>query len=381
MSRGGMVYVKRDMSNHDEPLTFAKEAKNPLMPWCQWAVEAMRAPADQPLSAPPSGPRPKGISAHHRAEVRNLFLGALSQAGQRPVAWWNALAAGYEPFLGSPFEGINGDPYASVFDSWLQAGMKSSDKAESGWIEWATATVGSLADRKVFSLVFPCKTIIEPWEETPGQWMYSGVLDNWWSSAFAPAIPSSAGKHAPKVNLPRVADWTRSQFDRWTGLVQAIDGKMRSFSSDLGLPWHWMVAARQCQACLPLTPRVALEDMGKLPPIHSHVSFLKPAPITGWMGVAEWAMARFCRRLQGARAWDEAEWERTVKIVENDIHQRTPDTVRLLSPFEKVLQYTLAAPGLTLADEARQADISAWALRMATVKTPVARTGTGQRRL
>jgi hypothetical protein len=351
MARGGMVYVKRDISNEEAPRTFAGEQVSALKPWIEW-VSAHLSDLSPAL---PSG-KPPAASAKHQASARASFAHLLHKAGEKDVGTWIQIIEGCAPALGFPWEGANGSRYPESRKSWLLAGFDNAT-AGSGWIEWACASVRLLAKNKqAAEVVLPTRSIVEPWDDQArGLWAYD-VLNHWVDASLHQSSRAST-------------------FERWTRLVHEIDARVNSLPSPLGLPSHWQMAARQAQACLMREPNVVLNDMGPIIPIHSEVKLASGKSLQVWAGTSEWLVSRFSRQLLNFKAWDAERWRIVKGLIELDFAARTPDSNRLIAPFVEDLKRSIAsltpdpkknAPSVNSSPENLQAEVEAWCLGMAT---------------
>ena len=221
MSRGGMVYVKRDLSHEEAPRTFEKEQSSIYSPWLKWAAAALAEP-DAALPALP--PPPKGVSPKVLAAARRAFLNTLHQVGAVKVARHDEVIKALAPALGWPWEGVEGSRYASApADSWLLAGKENGFAPQSGWLEWAAASVQLMRDPAIARAFLPVKTVVEPWQagSAGGNWCYE-ILDQWWKCG---------GSMAPTKAM-------KSMSARWEHLVATIDERLHCNPSPHGLPLH-----------------------------------------------------------------------------------------------------------------------------------------------
>lgn len=337
MGRGGLVYVKRDMSNEEAPSTFSSETENPLLDWVDWAGRYLGAPESidaLPANAP-------NCNAKQVAAARALFLGIVDAAGEKAISDWDLVVGKLLPALGSPWHGVDGSRYPQAQESWLLSGMGRAHPKGSGWVEWATASLKLLRnDRDAANTVLPCNTVIDPWQEDlRGRWAYR-VLDQWLSSS----------------------DDVRP---RWTGLVHMIDALVEAQDSRLGLPSHWRIAARQAEASLVNEEGPRLSDIGDLPPIHGAMKLAsRTAPLVAWAGVAEWAISRFSRNTKRMRNWDQRSWERVSRLAKEDLLRRDPGSHKLMLPIVEDLKASAriaVGPG---AEAPLLAEIEAWLLNI-----------------
>lgn len=363
MARGGMVYVKRDVSNEEAPRTFSTEEGSVLAPWIQWAkAKLLNQDLPPPVSKAPSA------TTKQIAAARSLFGSVLTSAGKREVSDWIQIIEGCSPALGMPWEGASGTRYPEAKQSWLLAGFEDAIPS-SGWLEWACASIRLLAkNTSAAEVLLPSRSIIDPWDPSArGVWAYT-VLNKWVDSSFLGASQSAT-------------------FERWTQLVHEIDARTASLPSPLGLPFHWQIAARQAQACLMRKPEVVLFDLGPLPPVHSEIKMAVGKPVQAWAGTSEWLMSRFSRQVLASKRWDAVRWDQVRGVMESDLSSRTPDSHRLLLPFVQDLRASIGSvlvEGLKANDPAHgllrdglKTEVDAWCLTMSTPR--VARSSRSMR--
>lgn len=323
MSRGGLVYVKRDLSHEDAPRTFDREQGSALTPWIKWSKLALSS-ADTPL---PEAPQiiPKGVPRNVRAAARHAFLGHLHTCGQLPVERHVQIIKTLAPALGWPWEGVDGSVHmASPSESWLASKEDVDISQKNGWLEWATASVMLMKDPLVARSFLPMSTIVQPWneKEEKAQWCY-GLLEKRW-------------KNGSEVS-PSIAQ--RQAAGRLDALLAAIDDRLHYNPSPLGLPLHWQVAVRQLEKCVfahagkRLDP---LENMDSLPPIHTHTR-VAGTMRSLWMGVSEWALLRFANMVHASKDWPEDAWGHFKGVIERDMDTRDISSISLLLPFREHL--------------------------------------------
>lgn len=318
MGRGGLVYVKKDLSHEEAPRTFEKEQGSALSPWIKWAKAAL---SNVPL---PDAPKdiPKGVSRNVRAAARHAFLGLLQTCGRLPVDRHVQVIQALAPALGWPWEGADGSVHlAAPKASWLAQKEGAVDLSEkSGWIEWATASVMLMKDPAVARFFLPMATIVQPWDnKDESAWCY-GLLEQRWKcgSTFSPSL----GHRQAALRLD--------------ALLAAIDDRLHYNPSPLGLPLHWQVAVRQLEKCLLLPIQNPLDPLESLPPVHTHVR-IGGKEHSLWMGVSEWSLLRFGNMVHASRDWPMDAWLHFKGVIERDMASRDPSTLSLLLPFREHL--------------------------------------------
>ena len=313
--RGGLVYVKRDISNEEAPRTFDPAAANPLHAWIKWWAMAIKTSADQPLPSCPLSIKKTSVSRSDLSSARFLLLHHINNAGYLPVSRWKEIIKASSISLGFAWESLEGHNYTGKNGSWLEGGLDSSNMWKSGWVEWVTATMSFLKNAAVLRDTLPTNTVVEPWsDDATGKWAYGHVLNNWQANS--------------RTNMPHA--------NRWAELVVSIDQVLQANPSHLGLPLHWRVAARQVKCCIEQYHPdhiVALDDMGDLPPIHSVARLSHGRRVTGWMGQPEWIIASFIRSTIISRTWSDEDWQLTMKCMEKYLGRRGTQDSLLLAPF------------------------------------------------